>query len=84
MTLLDTIKNSFVGLFRVRTNDWWVEITTVEPRCVYYFGPFQTSTEAKTAHFGYLEDLQDEAAQGITVSIKRCYPTELTTSDENN
>lgn len=57
---------------------WWVEITTDLPRCTYYFGPFATSQEAEEYHSGYLEDLQQEGAQGITVVIKRCKPTKLT------
>ena len=84
MSLLNTVKSRLVGLLQVKRDDWWVEITTVTTRCIYYFGPFQTSTEAKAAHFGYLEDLHHEAAQGISVSIKRCNPTVLTLFEQED
>ncbi|MDX2241237.1 MAG: DUF1816 domain-containing protein [Leptolyngbyaceae cyanobacterium bins.302] len=61
---------------------WWVEIKTESPRCIYYFGPFQSSEEAETEKSGYVEDLQAEGAQNIAVVVKRCKPTELTISDE--
>jgi hypothetical protein len=57
---------------------WWVEITTEQPRCTYYFGPFATAVEADEAKAGYVEDLEGERAQGIKVAIKRCKPTQLT------
>ena len=60
----------------------WVEITTNTPRCTYYFGPFTSRANAEDAHFGYLEDLNEEGAQGIKVVIKQCKPTTLTIFDE--
>ena len=63
---------------------YWVEINTDHPRCTYYFGPFISKQEASSAHNGYLEDLESEKAQGITVVIKRCKPTQLTIFDEIN
>jgi S-formylglutathione hydrolase FrmB len=57
---------------------WWVEITTDQPHCIYYFGPFSTEAEADNAKAGYIEDLESEQAQGINVVIKRCKPTEMT------
>ncbi|HEY9621952.1 MAG TPA: DUF1816 domain-containing protein [Crinalium sp.] len=61
---------------------WWVEIVTETPRCTYYFGPFASSQEAKTAQGGYIEDLEQENAQGIKVVVKRCKPSNLTIFDE--
>lgn len=57
---------------------WWAEITTIKPHCVYYFGPFKTSAEAQATYPGYVEDLNNEGAEGIVVVIKRCNPKELT------
>jgi hypothetical protein len=57
---------------------WWVEITTDTPRCVYYFGPFSSAQEARSAQGGYVEDLENESAQGIQVVVKRCKPEVLT------
>ncbi|MBE9229305.1 DUF1816 domain-containing protein [Phormidium sp. LEGE 05292] len=57
---------------------WWVEIVTLFPSCSYYFGPFASIQEAACAHVGYLEDLKQEGAKGITLQIKLCQPKMLT------
>jgi Domain of unknown function (DUF1816) len=61
---------------------WWVEVTTQSPKCIYYFGPFASSQEAKDELPGYLEDLSHESAEGIQAVVKRCQPSELTIFDE--
>lgn len=48
------------------------------PACTYYFGSFASPTEAQYAQYGYLEDLEQEGSQGITLQIKSCQPRELT------
>ena len=60
----------------------WVEIVTDNPRCTYYFGPFVSEQEAHAAKSGYVEDLENEGAQGISVTVRRCKPTNLTIFDE--
>ena len=60
----------------------WVEIVTDNPRCTYYFGPFVSEQEAHAAKSGYIEDLENEGAQGISVTVRRCKPTNLTIFDE--
>lgn len=57
---------------------WWVEIITAQPKCIYYFGPFAGSYEAQLSSSGYIEDLEQEEAQVISVDIKRGQPRELT------
>lgn len=76
------IKQLIIGFMQGFNTPWWAEITTVKPHCVYYFGPFKTSAEAKTAYPGYVEDLNNEGAEGIVVVIKRCNPKELTIERE--
>lgn len=61
---------------------WWVEIKTDRPRCTYYFGPFASSSEAELAKPGYIEDLEQEQAEGIRVAIKRGKPDSLTIVEE--
>ena len=51
---------------------WWVKIETRSPACTYYFGPFGSEKEAQQAKPGYVEDLMNEEAQGISVNIVRC------------
>ena len=71
----------FVRIHRF-SQPYWVEITTKEPKCIYYFGPFSSRAEAKKMQHGYIEDLIEEKAIGIYVEIKRCLPTTLTITEE--
>lgn len=73
---LDTLE--FLGLA------WWVEITTESPNCIYYFGPYGSSSQAKAAQSGFVADLEQEGARTIKVNIKRCKPTQLTVFDESD
>jgi hypothetical protein len=57
---------------------WWVEVVTENPRCTYYFGPFLGAKAAEAAKAGYVEDLEQEGAQGISTTVKQCKPAKLT------
>ena len=57
---------------------WWIEITTSQPKCLYYFGPFESFSEALSYQSGYIKDLQSESALGINSEIKQCQPEVLT------
>ncbi len=61
---------------------WWVEISTAEPKCTYYFGPFASAKVANLAQAGYIEDLESERAQVVKVQVKRCKPNRLTIDDD--
>ncbi|WP_017317223.1 DUF1816 domain-containing protein [Mastigocladopsis repens] len=76
------LKESLINLFQNLGLAWWVEIVTQYPRCTYYFGPFLSSVDAKAAIKGYVEDLEQEGAQGIIVNVKRCKPNALTIADD--
>ena len=60
---------------------WWVKIVTVKPECIYYFGPFDSQSEAIASQSGYMEDLTAEKATGISIEIKQDRPQLLTISD---
>ncbi len=77
MKLAETVEKKQIEM------DWWVEIITTKPCCIYYFGPFKNAQEAVLAQDGYIEDLVNEGAQEITVQIKWCKPTELTIFPED-
>jgi hypothetical protein len=62
---------------------WWVEISTSQPHCLYYFGPFESAVEAEVYQPGYVEDLQREGAEEIRVEIKQCHPQILTQEFSN-
>jgi len=73
------MKNFFSSLFNFFSTPWWVKITTAEPNCIYYFGPFNDESEAEQAKFGYIEDLQNEGAQQIKTTLQQsAEPEELT------
>ncbi len=66
------MKNFLSNLFSSFSKPWWVEISTAQPRCLYYFGPFDSENEAAQHQGGYIEDLEKEGAQQIDVTIKSC------------
>ena len=61
---------------------YWVKIRTAQPKCIYYFGPFDNPQEAKINQNSYIEDLISEQASGIYVEIKKCKPNTLTVYEE--
>jgi hypothetical protein len=81
-TFWNDVKENLTNFFHSLGWAWWVEIVTQNPRCTYYFGPFLSSKEADAAKAGYVEDLEQEGAQGIVVQIKRCKPNNLTISED--
>lgn len=81
-TFWNDVKENLTNFFHSLGWAWWVEIVTQNPRCTYYFGPFLSSKEADAAKAGYVEDLEQEGAQGIVVQIRRCKPNNLTISED--
>jgi hypothetical protein len=57
---------------------WWIEVYTDFPRCLYYFGPFDSAIEAESNKAGYLKDLHQEGAENILAQVKQCQPVVLT------
>lgn len=57
---------------------WWIEILTVRPFCLYYFGPFKQWLDADLAKSGYIKDLRMEDSKIAACHIKRCRPRQLT------
>ncbi len=76
------MKEFLISLLNFFGLAWWVEVKTSAPRCIYYFGPFLTSQEAEAAKAGYVEDIETEGAEGLSVSIYRCKPIDLTIADD--
>ncbi len=61
---------------------YWIKIKTTQPKCIYYFGPFDNHQEAKLNQNGYMEDLIEEKALGINIEINSFKPTILTIYEE--
>ena len=78
MNLSETLKESLIFVLEQLGLALWVEIVTEQPQCTYYFGPFARAKSVQKPVAGYLEDLKQESAQGITVTLKRMQPRELT------
>ncbi len=76
------MKKLIINLPRLGQGNWWVEIATTHPTCVYYFGPFADANEAAIMCPDYVQDLRQEGAQNIRTTIKRCHPAELTQWEE--
>ncbi|MDB9510989.1 DUF1816 domain-containing protein [Kamptonema animale CS-326] len=56
----------------------WIEIITLSPHCIYYFGPFASKKDARIAIPGYLKNLEQKKAQVSTINVKRGKPIQLT------
>jgi hypothetical protein len=83
MNFVNKLQNLF-GLTK-KPESYWLKITTKVPQCIYYFGPFDSSREAKMLQAGYIEDLMEEEAQGIHVELEqRDMPTELTICEDED
>ena len=82
--IINVMKNLLLDLTQLWQENWWAEITTSEPNCIYYFGPFSTSKEATEIYPDYIEDLKEEGAQRISTTVKRCNPQLLTIWDAEN
>lgn len=78
MKLANIIEDAFTSGLEQVGLAWWIQIVTTNPKCTYYFGPFMSAKEAEMARSGYVEDLEAEAAEGISVQIYQCQPKELT------
>jgi Domain of unknown function (DUF1816) len=76
--------NWLTGMANQLGRAWWVEVTTSNPDCIYYFGPFISAAEAEQAKPGYIEDLMRESAQGVKSTVKRCKPNQLTVCQDNS
>lgn len=57
---------------------WWLEIGTIYPICIYFFGPFEDSSEAKASKEGFSQDLEGENARLLYSKVKFCKPRQLT------
>ena len=57
---------------------YWIEIKTENPKCIYYFGHFDSSLAAKLMSKGYVKDLNDENAKVVSLKLKQCQPKQLT------
>ncbi|MBD0344301.1 MAG: DUF1816 domain-containing protein [Coleofasciculus sp. Co-bin14] len=84
MNLLEKLKVILTFLLEWLGLAWWVEIVTANPCCTYYFGPFVSGREARFYQDGYIEDLEQENAEIVTVEIMQGQPKDLTIDGEES
>jgi Domain of unknown function (DUF1816) len=72
---LSTTHNNNTG---TSGSNWWLEIGTVNPRCLYFFGPFEDQLEAESSKEGFSQDLEGENARVRCSKVKFCQPRQLT------
>ena len=83
MSLLTNLSN-ILGFKNTNNLSYWLKISTKVPKCMYYFGPFDSSLEAKALQGGYIEDLIEENAQSIHVELEQSSePEHLTVCEED-
>lgn len=78
MKIFTTIIEAWADILNFWGKAWWVEISTDQPQCTYYFGPFTDINSAAAEVRVYIEDLEAESAQGILAQVKCCKPAKLT------
>lgn len=78
------MKDFLINIFQSLGWAWWVEIVTDKPRCTYYFGPFLSDREANVEQNGFIQDLEEEGARVLKVTVKRCKPANLTIYDDES
>jgi hypothetical protein len=76
------VKQLFINFTQFGKGDWWIEIITSKPQCIYYFGPFASFHEAEAMRPSYVDDLLEEGVYTLQVLVKQCHPTQLTVFDE--
>jgi len=81
--LLFLLYLAIVSLIWFTSSKWWLRVETQIPKCTYYFGPFESESEALNLRGDYLSDLEGEGAQGITYQIQRGAPRRLTVCEED-
>ncbi|TVQ05175.1 MAG: DUF1816 domain-containing protein [Leptolyngbya sp. DLM2.Bin27] len=76
------IKKLLLNIPQLGKGEWWIEVMTTQPLCIYYFGPFSSSQAAKARQADYIEDLTQEGVHSIQAVVKQCQPTRLTIFDD--
>lgn len=62
---------------------WWTKIYTINPFCIYYFGPFDQVEEAQISRLGYVKDLENEGGKVVFVKFLQLNPQDLTIEYKN-
>ncbi|MBT9312763.1 DUF1816 domain-containing protein [Leptothoe kymatousa] len=58
-------------LFSLLDRSWWLEILAASPSRGYYFGPFESESEALQEQRRYVKDIEGKGSEVLLVSVVR-------------
>ncbi|MDV3351867.1 DUF1816 domain-containing protein [Leptolyngbyaceae cyanobacterium CCMR0082] len=58
-------------VFDLLNKSWWLEIMAASPSCGYFFGPFNSESEALQEQLRYVKALEHQGREVLLVSVVR-------------
>lgn len=65
---MENLINQMFGLLQ---QSWWLEILAACPSCGYYFGPFDSESDAIQEQLRYIKDIERKGSEVLLVSVVR-------------
>ena len=65
---MDNLINQVFGLLN---QSWWLEIMAASPSCGYFFGPFQSESDALKEQLHHVKDIERQGREVLFVSVVR-------------
>lgn len=65
------MENLINQLFGLAKKSWWLEVLAASPSCGYYFGPFESESEAVQEQLRCVKDVEREGREVLLVSVIR-------------
>ena len=63
------MQNLIHQMFGLLNKSWWLEILATTPSCGYYFGPFDSESDAIKEQLRYVEDIERRGCEVLLVSV---------------
>ena len=80
--LFQKTKVIFLSLLKQFQRVWWIEIVTVNPCRIYYFGLFISANKAKFDRPRYLEQVKQGSTKVIAVTVQKCRPVKQSVDED--
>ncbi len=65
------MENLINQVFSLLNQSWWLEIMAASPSCGYFFGPFESESEALEEQLRYVNDIERQGREVLLVSVVR-------------
>ncbi|MBX2865010.1 MAG: DUF1816 domain-containing protein [Leptolyngbyaceae cyanobacterium MAG.088] len=65
------MENLINQVFGLLNKSWWLEIMTASPSCGYFFGPFDSESEALEQQLRHVKDIEYQGHEVLLVSVVR-------------